>query len=675
MKTLLAFLVCLALADPAIAQIRGEYDYYRMFVPKEGSFSARRHFGFARIAEDSSWLRSRAGGNMFRIIDAATRGDSAIIEMQGGNGARQQIRGIVRGDTIAGRLVRDTTTLSLAWLVRRKAPIAFEPPYSPWPGPLSQPTYQIKIDSAVAMKARDGTTLMSLVARPVGEGPFPVVMERTPYLRLNYGGAAQYWASRGYILVRQDVRGRGGSDGVYLHQPDQINDGYDAVEWAAQLPGSNGKVGLIGGSNPGEYAWYAAVAHPPHLAAIAPTVATGDGHILGVYIDMVFSIANNLPYSCMVQGREMHDLSNVDVGRPMLHLPVVELTRKLGCADQKYWDLWLEHNTLDAFWRNLSVESRLKAVTVPVLGMTGWFDDARGTIRQFARLDSLPGHPYQRLVVSAGAHKGIDYVYGDFGSQGRADFNAMTVRWFDRYLKGIDNGVDRGPRIDLFIMGANEWRQENEWPLARTQWTKFYLHSNGKLNTTLPGREPADTYVYDPADPTPFLIDGRELELNSNEDYTAVHKTRKDILLYETEPLTADMEITGPITASIWAITDARDTDWNVMLLDVHPDGTARRLVDGVMRARFRGGFDKPELLTPGKAYRYDIDMWWTGIVIPRGHKLRVAVASAAFPKYDRNLNTGGNNETETRFVQARQQILHDAAHPSFVTLPLIPRR
>jgi uncharacterized protein len=673
MKTILPVLAVILCAAPSRAQT-GDYDYYRMYPPKDGAFTARRHFGFVHLGADSSWLKSRSGASTSRITNISRKQDSITFQLQPPSGPAQLIRGVIRGDTIAGRQLSDTATVFLVSLVKRKTPPVFEPPYSPWRGDASEPKYQVRIDSAVPMKARDGTTLMSLVARPIGDGPFPVVMERTPYLRLNYGGAAQYWASRGYILVRQDVRGRGGSEGLYLHQVDQVNDGYDAVEWAAQLPGSNGKVGLIGGSNPGQYAVQAALGQPPHLAAIAPTVTTADGHILGVYIDMVFSIANNLPYSCFVQGHDLRDIGNLDIGKPMLHLPVSELTRKMGCADQSFWDLWMQHNTYDAFWKALSVEDRLKDIRVPVLGMTGWFDDARGPIRHFARLDSLPNHPYQRLMVSAGAHKGIDYVSGDFGPHARADFNRVTLMWFDRYLKGIDNGVDKGPRMDLFIMGDNKWRQENEWPLARTQFTKFYLRSNGRLETTAPRNERADSYTYDPADPTPFLVDGRELELNSNEDYARVHAARKDMLLYETGALSKDMEITGPISASIWAQTNAKDTDWNVMLFDVHPDGQVRRLVDGVRRGRFRNGFEKAELLTPGKAYRYDIDMWWTGIVIPKGHKLRVSIASAAFPKYDRNLNTGGNNEMDTRFVTAHQRIMHDAAHPSHITLPLIPR-
>jgi uncharacterized protein len=318
-----------------------------------------------------------------------------------------------------------------------------------------------------------------------------------------------------------------------------------------------------------------------------------------------------------------------------------------------------------------------------VLGIAGWYDDARGTIRNYTALNAVPGHPYQRVVMDAGAHKGIDYVNGDFGPDARIDPRMLQLRWFDHWLKGIDNGVDSGPPLDLFVMGDDKWTQESEWPLARTKWTPYYLHSGGHANTSAgdgtldtiaPAAEPADTYTYDPGDPTPYLVDARELELNINEDYAAEEAQRSDLLTFTTAPLAGDTRVEGPMTATLWAATDARDTDWNVMLLNVHPDGKAERIQDGVMRARFRDGFDKPTLLTPGRVYRYDIDLWFTGIVIPAGHRLRVAVASAAFPKYDRNLNTGGDNERDTTYVSAHQRILHDAQHPSHVTLPIIPR-
>jgi putative CocE/NonD family hydrolase len=238
----------------------------------------------------------------------------------------------------------------------------------------------------------------------------------------------------------------------------------------------------------------------------------------------------------------------------------------------------------------------------------------------------------------------------------------------------MNNGVDSEAPLDLFIMGDNTWRHEREWPLARTAWTNFYLHAGGVLNTTPPGQEAGDEYTYDPGNPTPYLVDARELELNINENYQTLHAERKDLVTYTTAPFEHATEITGPMTATLWAATDARDTDWNVMVLDVEPSGAAWRMQDGVARARFRNGFDRPVLLAPGAVSKYDIDLWFTSRVIPAGHRLRVSVASAAFPKYDRNLNTGGDNERDATYVRARQRILHDAAHPSSIRLPVIPR-
>jgi putative CocE/NonD family hydrolase len=289
-------------------------------------------------------------------------------------------------------------------------------------------------------------------------------------------------------------------------------------------------------------------------------------------------------------------------------------------------------------------------------------------------MSRLRGAPPYHVVMDASAHKGIDYVNGYFGPQARIDRRELQLRWMDHYLKGVDNGADKEPALDIFVIGDNTWRKEREWPLARTVWTNFYLRQNGRLETTAPGSEPADEYTYDPGNPTPFLVNSRELELSLNEDYRTVDSERKDLVTYTTTPLAKDIEITGPMTATLWAATEGKDTDWNVMVQHVYPDGRAERIQDGVMRARFREGFDRPSLLKPGQIYKYDIDLWFTSRVIPAGHRLRVVVASAAFPKYDRNLNSGGDNERDTRYVVVRQRILHDKAHPSFVRLPIIPR-
>lgn len=666
----------------AAAALTGDWDYWRMLgAAPSGGFEARRRFGFAHFEETDAaraWLHRRAGGDLERVTGVSAAGDSVVVDFASGT----SLRGRLMGDTLAGLLVRGGAPADRVWLVRRSAPPAYEPDYPLWPGPVSDSTYAVEIDPAVPMTARDGTILMSFVGRPVGEGPFGVVMERTPYLRIDTASAA-FWASRGYIYVKQDVRGRGGSDGVLDMNAMQEQDGYDAVEWAAALPGSNGKVGMVGRSNPGLYAWYAAIARPPHLEAIAPVVATADPIRLVPYIDMVFS-PTIVPWLCLTAVKEtLSDISNVDLVPAFRHLPVIEAAERAGCPRPRFWDDWFDHQQEDAYWRALSIERRLDRVRVPVLGIAGWYDDARGNIRNYVGLDTLPSHPFQRVVMDPGAHKGIDWVNGDFGPRARIDHRRLQLRWFDHWLKGVDNGVDAEPPLDLFIMGENRWRQEHEWPLARTRFTPFYLHSGGRANTASgdglldtipPGDEPADTFTYDPGDPTPYLVDARELELAINEDYGQVHALRRDVLTYTTAALAEDTEITGPMTATLWAATDARDTDWNVMILRVEPDGSAWRIQDGVMRARFRNGFDRPSLPTPGEVYRYDIDLWFTAMVIPAGDRIRVVVSSAAFPKYDRNLNTGGDNERDTAYVSAHQRILHDAAHPSHVTLPLIPR-
>ncbi|HSG09790.1 MAG TPA: CocE/NonD family hydrolase [Longimicrobiales bacterium] len=674
---LLVFLVgCGSQSDPddGASRLTGDWDYYRMLgAAPNGGFEARRRFGFAHFegADPAlAFLHRRAGGSLETVTGVALAGDSVTVDFASGTSMRAEIR----GDTVAGVLVRDGAPADRVWLVRRDSLPAYEPYYPLWGGEVSDSTYAVTIDPAVPMTARDGTILMNFVGRPMGQGPFGVVMERTPYLRVDTANAL-FWASRGYIYVKQDVRGRGGSGGVLDMNAMQEQDGYDAVEWAAGLPGSNGKVGMVGRSNPGLYAWYAAIAQPPHLTTIAPVVATADPLRLVPYIDMVFS-PTIIPWLCLTAVKEtLSDISNVDQVTAFNQLPVIESAERAGCPRPRFWDDWFDHQQEDEYWRGLSIERRLDQVQVPVLGIAGWHDDARGNIRNYVGLDTLASHPFQRVVMDPGAHKGIDYVNGDFGPQARIDHRALQLRWFDHYLKGMANGVDAEAPLDLFIMGDNVWRQEQEWPLARTVWTDFYLREGGLLDTVAPSDdETPSEYTYDPGDPTPYLVDARELELSINEDYSEVHARRRDLLTFTTEPLAASMEITGPMTATLWAATDARDTDWNVMILDVHPDGRAMRIQDGVARARFRNGFDRPEPLTPGRVYRYDIDVWFTALVIPPGHRIRVTVASAGFPKYDRNLNTGGDNERDTEYVRANQRIFHDAAHPSRVTLPVIPR-
>ena len=646
-------------------------------------FEGWRRMGFAHFAgSDSGFtgsIRRRTGEPMLALRTVAAANDSIVLNGEN----NQSLKGTWSGDTLTGVvLASGKPSGRRIRLVRRSSAFTVEKQYQLWPGVVSDSQYAITEDTAVFMKTRDGARLVSYIARPVGNGPFGVVMQRTPYTRILHP-AGRYWASRGYIFVAQHVRGRDISDGKDFGDYDNdVTDGYDAVEWAAKLPGANGKVGLIGHSDEGRLAWYAAVSAPPHLAAIAPSAATGDPWRIVPYEDMVFSPIN-VAWACLMRARTLQNINDLDIGAALAHLPLSDLPQQLGCGDVPLWDRWIEHPTLDAYWRAHAVTTNIAKVRAPVLQISGWYDDSRGPIDYTNALNKVPGHPFIRLVMGPGAHKGVDYVAGEFGPQSRVETRRLQLRWFDHYLLGKDNGVDKEQPVDIFVFGDNTWRKEDAWPIARAVATKWYVASNGNANTSAgdgvldtipPTGAPADTFTYDPAKPTPFLIDSRELETSLNEDFTSLNASRHDALVFTSKPITKPIEVTGQMSATLWAASDAKDTDWNVMLLDVFPDGHAERVQDGVARARFRKGYDKEVMLTPGSVEQYDIDLWFTSRVFSPGHRLRVSVSSALFPKYDRNLNTGGNNERDTTFVVAHQRLVHDAAHPTHVTLPVIPR-
>ena len=666
--------------SPSLA---GDWDAYTA----EGStapagFEGWRRMGFAHFAtRDSGFagaIRKRTGEPMLAVTRVDVLTDSVLL-----SGGDQSLRAAWRGDTLIGAVyAAEKPAGSRIRLVRRATPFVVEEFYKLWPGPVSDSQYAISEDSAVWMKTRDGARLVSYVARPVGRGPFGVVLQRTPYTRVLHR-AGVYWASRGYIFVAQHVRGRDPSDGNDFGDYDtDVRDGYDAVEWAARLLGANGRVGMIGHSNEGRLAWYAAVSAPPHLVAIAPSASTGDPWRVVPYQDMVFT-PTNVAWACEMRARSYGNSEDQDIGPALMHLPLSDLPQRLGCGDIAFWDRWIAHPTLDAYWRARGVTTNIAKVRVPVLQISGWYDDSRGPIDYTNALNKVPGHPFIRLVMGPGAHRGVDFVAGEFGPRSRVEARRLQLRWFDHYVMGKDNGVDREPPVDDFVLGDNAWRTEAAWPLARAVATSWYLTSrgganssagDGVLDTLPPTGALADTFTYDPAKPTPALIDSRELEGSLNEDYAAVNDSRRDALVFTSKPLTKAIELTGPMSATLWAASDAKDTDWIVMLLDVFPNGRAERVQDGIARARFRKGFESEKLLTPGSVERYDIDLWFTSRVFEPGHRLRVSVSSALFPKYDRNLNTGGSNERDSTFVVAHQRLVHDAGHASRVVLPVVPR-
>lgn len=645
--------------------------------------TAYAHFA-PRDSQYAGYINMRTGAPMLDVRHIDARGDSVILAGTVG-GAASTIAASWHGDTLVGvPTLAGAPMPARVRFIRRATPFTVETPYSPWPGPVSDSQYAVAEDTLIYMKTRDGAGLASYIARPVGRGPFGVVLMRTPYERVRHTDGV-YWASRGYIFITQAVRGRDLSDGdldAFGDYDTDVRDGYDAVEWASRLTGANGRVGLIGHSDEGRLAWYAAVGEPPHLAAIAPSAATGDPWRIVPYEDMVFSPIN-VAWTCLMRSRTVANTDDLDIGPALMHLPLTDLPERLGCGHAPMWDRWLAHPSRDAYWRAHAVTPNIARVRVPVLQISGWYDDSRGPIDYTNALGKVPGHPPIRLVVGPGAHKGIDYVEGELGPHARVDRRRLQLRWFDHWLLGKDNGVDREPPVDIFVIGDNTWRHEASWPLARQVLTKWYFTSNGRANTSRgdgvldtlpPNGAAADTFTYDPANPTPFLIDSRELETSLNEDYTALDASRADALVFTSRPLRKPIEVTGQMSATIWASTDAKDADWNLMLLDVPPNGHAQRVQDGVVRARYRAGPDRAVPITPDSIERYDVDLWFTSRVFEPGHRIRVTVSSARFPKYDRNLGTGGDNEHDSTFVIAHQRLVHDAARPSHVVLPVIPR-
>jgi putative CocE/NonD family hydrolase len=690
--TVLAAVACAATflqgCESGARNLAGDWDVYIALSaqPKFG-FEGWRRMGYAHFASSDSgsvgFLKRRTGQPMLTAHQVAVNGDSVVLTQD----SVHVMRAAWHGDTLTGHeYVRGQVADRRFRLVRRSTPGVAEHDYQVWKMAASDSQYAVTEDTLVFMPTRDGARLATYIARPVGPGPFGVVLQRTPYRRILHG-PGRWWASRGYIFVAQHVRGREESSGDVKDFGDydhDIRDGYDAVEWAARLAGANGKVGMIGHSDEGRLAWFAAVSNPPHLAAISPTAATADPWMIVPYAAMVFGPIN-VDWACLMRNRTMDPhTAELDIGEAITHLPLSTLPQRLGCGEIPMWDRWIAHPTLDDYWRKHAVTTYIANAHAPVLSMAGWHDDSRGPTYYTDALLKVPDHPNWHMVMGVGAHKGVDYVAGDFGPDARYAYRDLQLRWFDHYLLGRNNGVDTLPHLDIFVQGDNTWRTEDSWPLSRQVLTSWYLSSGGHaetsggdgvLDSVPPTGAPSDTFTYDPGNPTPYLIDSRELEESLNEDYAQLNASRRDALVFTSKPLTRPLEVTGEMSAVLWASSDARETDWSIMLLDVWPDGHAERVQDGLVRARFRQGMDHAVPLVPGEVQRYDIDLWFTSKVFEPGHRLRVSIASALFPKYDRNLNTGGSNERDSTFVVAHQTVLHDAAHPSHVVLPVIPRQ
>ena len=555
--------------------------------------------------------------------------------------------------------------------------------------PLAAQQLPVKMEFDVRIPMKDGVTLSADVYRPDTAGRFPVILIRTPYdnATAGYIRRGRWWASRGYALVVQDVRGRGDSDGQFYPLVHEASDGDETITWAANQPWSSGKVGTTGASYLGWVQGYLAGARNPHLAAMVMIVTPPDPDRSWPVSFGSYAITT-ISWLASLGGHTQQNLSELDLAKAYGYRPYREMDTQVG-RSIPVWHDWWDHPRRDDYWKAQAYQEKLLGSESPILHVSGWYDDVMiGTMENWTNLTTRATHPEERgrqwLVMGPWPHAVNTTTHLgdiDFGSQALIDLDGLQLRWFDHWLKDVDNGIEKDPRARIFFMGENAWHDEIEWPVARTRYVPYYLHSGGKANSGIgdgtlsiapPVDEIADHFRYDPQNPVPFLGADTYAQAGGPDDYRPVER-RDDVLVYSSPVLTQSLKVCGPIKARLHAASSAKDTDWTVMVLDVHPGGYAQRLNDGIVRARFRKGWDREEWLTPGKAEPYDIDVWATCQTILPGHRLRVDISSSANPKWDPNTNTGGPLGRETTGVTADQTIYHDQSHPSQIIIPIVP--
>jgi uncharacterized protein len=562
----------------------------------------------------------------------------------------------------------------------------------PWVTDLSAPEYQVQVDRDLAVPMSDGVELVVDVHRPEAEGRYPTILVRTPYDRHGEGlikGAR--FAKRGYAVVVQDVRGRFASGGEFSPLIQEVQDGSDTIDWIAAQDWSDGKVGMIGASYVGWVQWYAAKSCNPHLKAIIPQVSPPDPDQNIPYEGGVFLLGTawwSKVMSRMAAGKA--GLPDMKWQKVLATLPLGDLDEALG-SDMPFLDEWLAHPPDDgAYWNPRRYQTSLEDMDVAAMHITGWFDgDQPGAMQNFpalrARGKNQRVRDGQSLIVGAWGHAfNLFHELGevDFGPDAVIDMQARELRFFDRYLKGIENGIENEKPVWVFVMGENRWHNEAAWPLPGTLTTNLYLASDG--DATVRGGdgraalEPAagtrsnSSVLYDPRDLPKDVFDWDDttgkaatMDLEQLED-------RADILDFTSPPLASPVELTGNFEAKLWVRSSAEDADYAVSLNRITPDGVMRRIAGGIQRVRYRSGRDEP--VAPGQVALITVDCWASSIRLEAGDRLRVEVACSGFPGFARNLGTLDPLSSGTNIVVATNTVLHDRDHPSHVLLPVVPR-
>jgi uncharacterized protein len=563
-------------------------------------------------------------------------------------------------------------------------------------------TYEVLVERGVPAKMRDGVVLRADIYRPKSDAKFPVLLERTPYDKLSTCDIAYAAAAHGYVVVVQDTRGRYTSDGQFYPFRYEAQDGYDTVEWAAQLPYSSGKVGMFGASYIGVTQMQAAAAAPPHLAGIFPVVTASDYHDGWTYAGGAYEQWFNQTWgSGLVQDTlnrlmKTHTFTVRDVMKlPLSKYPEIQtgLTATFSpAALGSYYQDWLEHPSFDDYWRAFSIEEHYRQMAVPAYHVGGVYDIfLRGTLRNYLGMRSEAATPAarqaQRLEIMMASHNRGGPTVGDRDFGPSATFNELDtmLRWYDYLFKGIDNEMGSQRRVKIFVMGSNSWRYEDDWPPPGSHTVRYFLHSiekanslagDGSLSQVPPQKEVADNFTYDPNNPV-RTVGGAlccdESDLPGGPFDQSKVESRDDVLVYTTPPFNSEADLIGPVSVELFASSSAIDTDFTAKLVDLWPNGYAQNLTDGIIRARYRDSQAVPTFMKPGNIYKLVIDLVAVSDAILPGHRLRLEISSSNFPRFDRNLNSGDGPFDSPAPVTARNAIYHDAIHPSAILVTVAP--
>ncbi len=573
-----------------------------------------------------------------------------------------------------------------------------------------EPHRGVIVERDVWIPMRDGVRLQADIWRPIADGRYPILLQRTPYDRadsfaviVNAGIEPLRAVADGFVVVIQDTRGRFGSEGLFDPFRTEATDGFDTVQWLAGQHYSNGRVGMYGASYYAATQLLAATARPPALRAIAPQVTASDYHDEWVYRGGALQLGFTLYWALGLAAAEAQrrsalgeDISALtaqlqslidDPWRAFRARPLDSLDALSGLLPA--WNEWLAHPTRDDFWKSISVAEHFDSLDIPALHIGGWFDIfLHGTLSNFAGLNGNGTGATQRLIIGPWAHA-VPYdalgevEYGPTAPSAALDMTRLQLDWFSSYLKPDGPPVTSAP-VRVFMMGSNQWREEDEWPPARARSARFFLGSTSEAGGTLGEGDPtalsdSDVFTFDPSNPVPTVggatfLPGAYVGLHSGQRDQRAVESRPDVLSYTTETLSEELEICGPVVATVWASTSASDTDWTAKLVDVHPDGRALNICDGILRARYANAAGDDQLVPPHEVREYRIDLGATAIHIPAGHALRLEISSSNFPRFDANPGFGGDiaSASVDDYVVAHQRVFHDPAHPSHLDLSVV---